>query len=71
MISGYVEMSEYRKSWVVFLMMLKSGLMPDQALFVVGILAIVGLNNLDLVRSIRTMAIKLGYEEDVVVGHQF
>ncbi|KAK3222399.1 hypothetical protein Dsin_009424 [Dipteronia sinensis] len=68
MISGYVEVSEYRKSWVVFLMMLRTGLMPDQALFVVGLSAIVGLNNLDLVGSIRTMAIKLGYEEDVVVG---
>ncbi|TXG56937.1 hypothetical protein EZV62_018250 [Acer yangbiense] len=31
-------------------------------------MTIVGLNNLDLVGSIRTMAIKLGYEEDVVVG---
>lgn len=71
MVSGYVDVREYAESWGVFLRMLKSGVLPDQAIFVVGLSAIMGLNDLDLVGSLRTMAIKLGYEEDVVVGTAF
>lgn len=68
MISGYLEVNQHRESWYVFLLMLKSGMMPDQAIFVVGVSAIMGLNDLDLLGSLRTMVIKLGYEGDVVVG---
>ncbi|XP_021298291.1 pentatricopeptide repeat-containing protein At4g02750-like [Herrania umbratica] len=67
-ISGYVEVKEYREAWGVFLMMLRTGTRPSQALLVVGLSAVSGLNDLDLVLSLRTIAVKLGLEEDVVVG---
>lgn len=68
MISGYVEIHEYHEAWGVFLLMLRSGVKPDQALLVVGVSAIIGFNHLYLVCSLRTIAIKTGCEKDVVVG---
>ncbi|KAK9281324.1 hypothetical protein L1049_004223 [Liquidambar formosana] len=68
MISGYVEISEYREAWGVFLMMHRSGMRPDQSIFVVVLPAITGLDNLKLVGNLRTVTIKTGYEGDVVVG---
>ncbi|KAJ9178987.1 hypothetical protein P3X46_010822 [Hevea brasiliensis] len=68
MVSGYVEISQYREGWHIFLMMMNSGLMPDQATLVVGLSAIMGLNNLDLIGILRNISMKLGYEGDVVVG---
>lgn len=68
MVSGYVEISQYREGWLIFLIMMNSGLMPDQSILVVGLSAIMGLNNLDLISSLRTITMKLGYEGDVVVG---
>ncbi|KAF2323110.1 hypothetical protein GH714_033499 [Hevea brasiliensis] len=68
MVSGYVEISQYREGWHIFVMMMNSGLMPDQATLVVGLSAIMGLNNLDLIGILRNISMKLGYEGDVVVG---
>ncbi|OMO54460.1 hypothetical protein CCACVL1_27783 [Corchorus capsularis] len=68
LVSGYVEVKEYREAWGVFLMMLRSVTRPDQALLVVGLSAASGLNDLDLVLCLRTVGIKLGLEDDVVVG---
>ncbi|KAJ7951938.1 Pentatricopeptide repeat [Quillaja saponaria] len=68
MISGHVEMYEYLEAWDVFLMMIRHGVKPEQSIFVVTLSAVTGLNNLELVESLRTVAIKTGYEENVVVG---
>lgn len=68
MISGYVDISEYREAWDVFRMMHMSGASPDQSIFVVVLSAVTGLDNLELVGHLRTIAIKTGYEGDVVVG---
>lgn len=68
MISGYVEIGEYREAWGVFFRMLRSGVRPDQAIFVVAFSTITWLDNLELLESLRTMAIKTGYESDVLVG---
>jgi pentatricopeptide repeat protein len=68
MISGFIEISEYGEAWGVFLMMMRSGVRPDQAVLVVALSAVMRLNDLELVESLRTLAIKTGYEGDVVVG---
>ncbi|KAJ8755166.1 hypothetical protein K2173_018964 [Erythroxylum novogranatense] len=68
MISGYVEIYEFGEAWGVFLMMMRSGMRPNQAILAVGLSATMGLNNLDLAKSLRTLAIKTSYEKDVVVG---
>ncbi|EEF31938.1 pentatricopeptide repeat-containing protein, putative [Ricinus communis] len=68
MASGYVEISQYREGWCVFLMMMNSGVRPDQAVFVVGLSAIMGFNDLGMIGSFRTLVMKMGYEEDVVVA---
>lgn len=67
-ISGYVELCEYGKAWDMFLMMLNSGLRPDQAILVSSLSAVTGLNVLKLLETLRTLVIKTGYEGDVVVG---
>ncbi|XP_024018557.1 LOW QUALITY PROTEIN: pentatricopeptide repeat-containing protein At4g02750 [Morus notabilis] len=68
MISGYVETSEYREAWGLFLMMLRCGMRPDQAIFVVALSAVTGVKAHRLVESLRTFSVKIGYEDDVVVG---
>ncbi|PON51662.1 DYW domain containing protein [Parasponia andersonii] len=70
-VSGYVEISEYREAWNLFLMMLTSGMRPDQALFVVILSAATGLNEVGLVDCLRTVSTKIGYEGNVVVGTAF
>ncbi|XP_065868568.1 pentatricopeptide repeat-containing protein At1g09410, mitochondrial-like isoform X2 [Euphorbia lathyris] len=67
-VSGYVEISEYKEGWCVFLMMMRSGIRPDQAILVVSLSAIMGLNDLNLIGGLRTIAIKMGCEGNVVVG---
>ena len=66
--SGYVEIHEYREVWILFQMMLRSGMRPDQALFVVVLSAAAGLNEVGLVESLRAVSTKMGYEGNVVVG---
>lgn len=68
MISGYVEIGEYREAWHLFSRMLRSGARPDQAIFVVAFSTVTWLDNLELLESLRTMAVKTGYESDVLVG---
>lgn len=68
MISGFFETNEYGEAWCLFLMMVRSGMRPDQAILVVALSAIKGLSDLELLENLRTVAIKTGYEGDVVVG---
>nr|POE75269.1 putative pentatricopeptide repeat-containing protein [Quercus suber] len=68
MVSGFIEISEYVEAWGVFLMMVRSGVRPDQAVLVVALSAVMKLNDVELVETLRTLAIKTGYEGDVVVG---
>lgn len=68
MISGYVHSNNYREAWDIFLEISRSQVKPDQSILVVVLSAIIGLNNLELINNLRTIAIKTGYEGDVVVG---
>ncbi|ONI16348.1 hypothetical protein PRUPE_3G093300, partial [Prunus persica] len=71
MVSGYVEIGECCDAWMVFLMMLRSSVRPDQAILVAALLAVMGFNKLELIESLRVMALKTGYESNVVVGTAF
>ncbi|KAK3016171.1 hypothetical protein RJ639_005655 [Escallonia herrerae] len=55
-------------AWDMFVRMCRSVVRPDQSIFVVTLSAITGLNSFGLIGVLRTMAIKSGYEEDIVVG---
>ncbi|XP_059665987.1 pentatricopeptide repeat-containing protein At4g02750-like [Cornus florida] len=68
MISGYVQVNYYRDAWELFVKMHRSKVRPDQSIFVVTLSAIMGLDDLKLIDSLRTIAIKTNYEGDVVVG---
>ncbi|KAF6152508.1 hypothetical protein GIB67_023202 [Kingdonia uniflora] len=69
MISGYVHIDEYYEAWELFVSMVgHGGLLPDQSIFVVTLSAIGGLNDPNLIESLRVLAIKTDYEGDVVVG---
>ncbi|KAJ4851649.1 hypothetical protein Tsubulata_014471 [Turnera subulata] len=46
----------------------RSGMTPDQAVLVVGLSAVTGLNNLDLLSCLRCLVLKTGHEGQVVVG---
>ncbi|XP_030504399.2 pentatricopeptide repeat-containing protein At4g02750 [Cannabis sativa] len=67
-ISGYVAINDFLEAWTVSLMMLRSGMVPDQGLFVVVLSAAIGLNKFRLVESLRTTSTKMGYEGHVFVG---
>ncbi|PQQ05114.1 pentatricopeptide repeat-containing protein [Prunus yedoensis var. nudiflora] len=71
MVSGYVEIGECCEAWMVFLMMLRSSVRPDQAILVAALLAVMRFNKLELIESLRVMALKTGYESNVVVGTAF
>ncbi|XP_020107339.1 pentatricopeptide repeat-containing protein At4g02750-like [Ananas comosus] len=68
MISGYVQIDEHARAWEVFHKMLCEGVRPDQASFAAAVSAVMGLRNLKLLENLRTLAIKTGFEVDVVVG---
>ncbi|XP_010272256.1 PREDICTED: pentatricopeptide repeat-containing protein At4g02750-like isoform X2 [Nelumbo nucifera] len=68
MMSGYVHIDDYREAWDIFLNMQRGGLRPDQPIFVSVLSAAIGLNDLKLIQSLQTLAIKTNYEGDVVVG---
>ena len=68
MISGYVHISDYWEAWKLFVKMCRTMVRPDQSILVVVLSAITGLDDLELIRSLRPIAIKTGYEGDVVVG---
>ncbi|GAB2273690.1 hypothetical protein Dimus_008471 [Dionaea muscipula] len=67
-ISGFVQIDCFNEAWDVFVKLRRSGVWPDQSAFVVSLSAIKGLNDLDLIESLRGVVIKTGYEGDVVVG---
>ncbi|KAE7997286.1 hypothetical protein FH972_001933 [Carpinus fangiana] len=67
MISRFLEINECGEAWCLFFMMVRSKMRPDESVLVVALSAIKGLNDLELLESLRTLAIKTGYEEDVVV----
>ncbi|XP_057546476.1 pentatricopeptide repeat-containing protein At4g02750-like [Amaranthus tricolor] len=68
MISGYVKIHMFFEGWNLFGRMHQSGLLPDQPMLVVVLTAIIGIAALNLVDSVRSIVIKTGYEEDVVIG---
>ncbi|XAR72167.1 hypothetical protein NMG60_11018716 [Bertholletia excelsa] len=68
MISGYVQVDDFKEAWNVFVKMNRSKCRPDQSVFVVALSAISGLNDFQLAGSLRTLAIKMGLEGDVIVA---
>ncbi|CAK9140701.1 unnamed protein product [Ilex paraguariensis] len=68
MVSGYVQVNKFIEAWGLFLRMHRSEVRLDQSIFVVTLSAILGLDDVDLIENLRTLIIKTGYEEDVVVG---
>ncbi|GAB4843314.1 hypothetical protein Ancab_013279 [Ancistrocladus abbreviatus] len=68
MISGFVQINSSKEAWEYFVKLHRSDVRLDQSVFVVAFLAITGLGDLDLVESLRSVCIKTGYEQDVVVG---
>ncbi|KAF5194138.1 Pentatricopeptide repeat-containing protein [Thalictrum thalictroides] len=68
MISGYFHVGDCRKGWDLFVKMHHDGVLPDQSVFVVSLSAITGLNDPELIETLRTLTIKTSYEENVVVG---
>lgn len=69
MISGYVGMFEFEEAWRWFMDMHRGGGMrPDQKMFLVALSVVIGLDNLVILANVVTLAMKVGYGEDVVVG---
>ncbi|KAK9665254.1 hypothetical protein RND81_14G100300 [Saponaria officinalis] len=68
MMSGYNGIDLYLEVWNVFVRMYRSGVMPDQPMFVAALSALKGLTDLELVDSLRSIVLKSGYEEDMIVG---
>ncbi|KAH7680584.1 TPR-like protein [Dioscorea alata] len=68
MISGYVQINEYEEAWRFFLYMHRCLMSPDQPNFTAAVSAVVGLGNIVLLENLRSLAIKTGFEGDVVVG---
>lgn len=69
LISGYVQVGEYREAWGLFRKMCSDGwLRPDQSSFGATVSAVSGMGDLTLLESLRSMALKTGFEGDVVIG---
>ncbi|KAL9237422.1 hypothetical protein vseg_011971 [Gypsophila vaccaria] len=68
MMSGYNGVELFSETWSVFVRMHWSGVMPDQPMFVAALSALKGFTDLVLVDSLRSIVLKSGYEEDVIVG---
>ncbi|XP_073013290.1 pentatricopeptide repeat-containing protein At2g03880, mitochondrial-like [Typha latifolia] len=68
MISGYVQIDEHREAWGVFCKMHHNGVRPDQANFAAAVSAVMGIGNLKVLESLRSLAFKTDFEGDVVVG---
>ncbi|KAA8539182.1 hypothetical protein F0562_025874 [Nyssa sinensis] len=67
MISGYVQVNDHQEAWNLFVRLHRSEVRPDQPIFVVTLSAVMGLDDFELIESLRTIAIKTGYEGDVVM----
>ncbi|XP_058087738.1 pentatricopeptide repeat-containing protein At4g02750-like [Magnolia sinica] len=68
MISGYVRIGEYAEAWRLFWNMRRVGVVPDQSNFAATLSAVTNLNELGLIVNLHTLAIKTGFDRDVVVG---
>ncbi|KAF0935667.1 hypothetical protein E2562_035114 [Oryza meyeriana var. granulata] len=68
MISGYGRIENHGTAWDMFRMMQRDGLVPDQANFASALSAVKGLGNLDVLESLRVLALKTGFERDVVIS---
>ncbi|CAN4126474.1 unnamed protein product [Withania somnifera] len=69
MISGCVGVCEFEEGWRWFVDMRRRGeVWPDQKMFLVALLVVIGLDNLVMLANLVSLAMKMGYSEDVVVG---
>ncbi|KAF3782063.1 Pentatricopeptide repeat-containing protein [Nymphaea thermarum] len=68
MISGFVHVEEFNRAWDLFVRMHATGVRPDRPNFTAAIVAVTGFTDLTMVEHIRSLAIKTGFEADVVVG---
>ncbi|VAH09538.1 unnamed protein product [Triticum turgidum subsp. durum] len=68
MISGYARIEQHRKAWDIFRMMHREGVAPDQSNFASVLLAVTGLRDLGVLEGLRPLALKTGFESDVVIG---
>ncbi|PHT62573.1 hypothetical protein T459_33544 [Capsicum annuum] len=66
MISGRVGVSEFEEAWRWFVDMRRRGVMPDQNVFLVVFSVVIGLDNVVTLANLVTLAMKMGYSEDVV-----
>ncbi|PHT41814.1 hypothetical protein CQW23_20668 [Capsicum baccatum] len=66
MISGRVGVSEFEEAWRWFVDMRRRGVMPDQNVFLVVLSVVIGLDNVVTLANLVTLAMKMGYSEDVV-----
>lgn len=69
MISGYVEIGQFGEAWALFLEIHRwREVKLDQAVIVVTLSAVTELDDVELVMSLMALAMKIGYDKDVVVG---
>ncbi|PHT28245.1 hypothetical protein CQW23_32153 [Capsicum baccatum] len=68
MILGCVGLSEFEEAWRWFVDMHRRGVIPDQKMFLVVLSVVIGLDNVVTRANLVTLAMKMGYSEDVVVG---
>ncbi|PHT30819.1 hypothetical protein CQW23_27156 [Capsicum baccatum] len=68
MISGCVGVGEFEEAWRWFVDMRRRGeVRPDQKMFLVALSVVIGLDNVVMLANLVTLAMKMGYSEDVVV----
>ncbi|PHT45116.1 hypothetical protein CQW23_14274 [Capsicum baccatum] len=67
MILGRVRVSGFEEAWRWFVDMRRRGVM-DQKMFLLVLLVVIGLDNVVTLENLVTLAMKVGYREDVVVG---
>uniref|UniRef100_A0A452ZLT8 Pentacotripeptide-repeat region of PRORP domain-containing protein n=1 Tax=Aegilops tauschii subsp. strangulata TaxID=200361 RepID=A0A452ZLT8_AEGTS len=67
-ISGYARIEQHGKAWDIFRMMHREGVSPDQSNFASVLLAVTGLRDLGVLEGLRPLALKTGFESDVVIG---
>ncbi|KAF3658996.1 hypothetical protein FXO38_12888 [Capsicum annuum] len=68
MILGCVGVSKFEKAWRWFVDMRRRGVMLDQKMFLVVLSVVIGLDNVVTLANLVTLAMKVGYNEDVVLG---
>ncbi|KAL5987772.1 hypothetical protein ACLOJK_035526 [Asimina triloba] len=68
MISGYFHICEYAEAWRLFLRMHCAGELPDLSNFAITLSVVACFDDLMIVENLHTLAIKTGFNRDVVVG---